>query len=56
MKTQDIGNNETISRGMTKVNGMYLAMTYADSKWFKTEKGAARWLEARNIRPDGSRI
>ena len=56
METQDLGNNETTSRGLTKVNGMYLALTYADSKWFKTQAGATKWLERRGIRPDGSRI
>lgn len=56
MFTQDQGNNETISRGMKECNGRFLALTFSESKWFATRKGAEKWLERRNIRPDGTRI
>jgi len=44
--TIDLGNNSSISRGITKNNdGTYLAMTFSKSKEFKTLKGAQRWME-----------
>ena len=45
----DLGNNEEISKGITKQNdGTYLAMTFTQSKYFKTLKGAQKWMEKRN--------
>ena len=47
-KTVDLGNNETVSRGVfPQADGTFLAMTFTTSKTFKTEKGALRWLAAR---------
>jgi len=47
-KTINTGNNETLSRGVFKNNdGTFTAMTYSQSKTFKTEAGARRWLAAR---------
>lgn len=47
-KTIDLGNNEVASRGVFKNNdGTFTAMTYTQSKTFKTEAGAKRWLAAR---------
>jgi len=44
MTTLDLGNNESVSRGVFRQNdGTLLAMTYTQSKEFKTEKGAIRW-------------
>ena len=44
MKTLDLGNNETISSGITKENdGTFTAMTFTQSKNFRTLKGAQRW-------------
>jgi hypothetical protein len=41
----NLGNNETISRGITKnSDGTYTAMTFTQSKTFKTLKGAEKWL------------
>lgn len=41
----DLGNNETISRGINKNNdGTFTAMTFSQSKTFKTMKGAQKWL------------
>ena len=43
-ETIDTGNNESMSRGVFHMpNGMWLAMTFSRSKWFKTERGARRW-------------
>lgn len=44
----DLGNNETISRGIhAETDGTFTAMTFTRSKNFKTLKGAQRWLAAR---------
>lgn len=56
MKTMNLGNNESLSRGMKQTPQGFLCLTYAESKWFKTAKGGAAWLAKRNINPDGSRI
>lgn len=38
----------TLSRGITKTqDGTYLAMTFSQSKEFKTLKGAQNWMEKR---------
>jgi len=48
MKTLNLGNNETISKGISKNNdGTYTALTFSQSKTFKTVKGAEKWLEKR---------
>ena len=48
-KTIDLGNNETVSRGVfPQADGTFLAMTFTTSKTFKTLAGAVRWLEARS--------
>jgi hypothetical protein len=44
-------NNETLTRGIFKnADGTYTAMTFTQSKDFKTLKGAQKWLEARTAR------
>jgi hypothetical protein len=44
----DLGNNETISRGISKnSDGTFTAMTFTKSKTFKTQAGAIKWLSAR---------
>jgi hypothetical protein len=46
MKTLDLGNNETISKGIIENNdGTFTAITFTRSKNFKTRKGAERWIE-----------
>ncbi len=51
MKTLDIGNGETISSGITKnSDGTFTAMTFTQSKTFKTLKGAERWLARKQSR------
>jgi len=48
MTTLDLGNNETLSKGINKnSDGTYTAMTFTKSKDFKTLKGAEKWLAAR---------
>lgn len=43
--TIDLGNNESISRGVfAQPDGLFLAMTFTQSKTFKTRVGAERWL------------
>ena len=45
----DLGNNEAISQGiMSNNNGTFTAMTFSQSKDFKTLKGAQKWLAARS--------
>jgi hypothetical protein len=57
MKTLDLGNNEEKSRGMAKMpSGEYLALTYSQSKTFKTEAGAIKWLAQKGLQPNGDRI
>ena len=41
----DLGNNETISKGIFKnADGTFTALTFSSSKTFKTYAGAVRWL------------
>ena len=48
MKTLDLGNNETLSKGISKnADGTFTAVTFTKSKDFKTLKGAEKWLAAR---------
>jgi hypothetical protein len=54
--TQDQGNNETISRGVFELHGKFTALTFSESKTFKTRAGAEKWLAKRGYRADGSRI
>jgi hypothetical protein len=45
MTTLDLGNNESVSTGITKnSDGSYTAMTFTQSKEFTTLKGAEAWL------------
>lgn len=55
MHTQDQGNNETISRGVFELRGQFTALTFSESKTFKTRKHAEAWLAKRGFNPDGSR-
>jgi len=44
LEVLDLGNNESISKGVVdNNNGTFTAMTYTQSKTFKTQKGAERW-------------
>lgn len=54
--TTNLGNNESVSRGMTRCGDGWLALTSVESKTFKTERGAVAWLARRGLRADGSRV
>lgn len=56
-QTLDLGNNETIRRGLVRLaGGGFLALTYGQSKTYKSEAAAIKWLARRNVNPDGTRI
>ena len=43
--TIDLGNNESMSRGIfPQPDGSFIAMTFTQSKTFKTRAGAEKWL------------
>lgn len=44
-QTLDLGNNETIKRGIIEENdGTFTAFTFTRSKNFKTRQGAEKWF------------
>ena len=44
-KTIELGNNERVSRGVFQnSDGSWTAMTFTQSKTFKTQAGAEKWL------------
>ncbi len=45
--TIDLGNHETISRGVFPCAGGFLALDFTASRTFKTLGGANRWLARR---------
>ncbi len=46
MTKLDLGNNESVSRGIYKnTDGTFTAMTFTKSKDFKTQKSAERWMD-----------
>lgn len=48
MNKLDLGNNEALSTGIAKnSDGTYTALTFTQSKTFKTVKGAEKWLAKR---------
>lgn len=56
MHTQDQGNNESIGRGVFELNGKFTALTFAESKTFKTRAGAVKWLAKRGYDANGRKI
>jgi len=48
-------NHSSQKRGVFPVSGGYVAMTYAESKHFKTWAGASKWLGRRGFNHDGTR-
>ena len=56
MQVLDLGNNESVSVGVSRLNEGFVAMTLTQSKTFKTEKGAIAWLKKRGYNSDGTRI
>lgn len=49
MQTLNQGNNEQISRGIVQTEGGFLALTFTQSKEFKTYSGALKWLTKRGV-------
>jgi hypothetical protein len=48
MNVIDLGNNEQVSTGMFKnSDGTFTAVTFSQSKTFKTQAGAEKWLAKR---------
>ena len=48
MKTLNTGNNESLVKGVFANNdGTFTAVTFSQSKTFKTAKGAEKWLAKR---------
>jgi hypothetical protein len=49
MKALNTGNNESLVKGVfANEDGTFTAMTFTQSKTFKTAKGAEKWLAARS--------
>jgi hypothetical protein len=49
MQVLDLGNNEKITRGIVETADGFLALTFTQSKTFKTRAGAVKWLAARGV-------
>ena len=48
MKTLNTGNNESLVKGIfANSDGTFTALTFTQSKTFKTEAGAKKWLAKR---------
>lgn len=53
----DRSQGSGMARGMEQQpDGQWLALTFTESKYFKTQSGAEKWLKKRGTNPDGSRI
>ena len=47
-ETLDLGNNESLTRGVFEnTDGTFTALTFSQSKEFKTRKGAEKWFAGR---------
>lgn len=49
MQALNQGNNEQISRGLVETADGFLALTFAQSKAFKSHAAAVRWLAKRGV-------
>lgn len=49
MQTLNQGNNEQLCRGLSAVEGGFLAMTFTQSKTFKSRTAAVRWLAKHGV-------
>lgn len=49
MQNLNQGNNEQISRGLVEAADGFLALTFTQSKSFKTRSAAVRWLAKRGV-------
>ena len=53
----DLGNNELLTRGLfPQSDGSFIAMTYTESRDFKTQAGALAWLADRGLDAAGNRL
>lgn len=52
----DFGNNETMGRGIVEVSGSFVAMTFTETRTFKTLNGAIRFLKRHGLGRFGNRI
>jgi hypothetical protein len=49
MKKLNTGNNESLVKGVfANQDGTFTAVTFTQSKTFKTAKGANKWIQARS--------
>jgi len=53
--TTDCGNNESAVREIVQDSGSFLALTFTDSRTFKSYSGAVAWLAKRGYNADGTR-
>lgn len=49
MQTLNRGNNEQVSRGLVETADGFMALTFTQSKTFKTRPAAVRWLAKRGV-------
>jgi hypothetical protein len=49
MQTLNQDNNEQIGRGLAVIEGGFIAMTFTQSKTFKSRVAAVRWLAKRGV-------
>jgi hypothetical protein len=58
--SHDLGNNESYSIGISKFSSEqskpWLAITGTQSQWFKTFRGAEKWLAKRGYDAHGKKI
>lgn len=56
MKTHKYGSCETWKTGIDRnSDGTYTAITWSDSKTFKTLKGAREWIKSKGYNIDGTK-
>lgn len=48
--TINLGNNESVSCGVFEGPNGFLALTFTQSKTFKTRKGAEAWLARKGVK------
>jgi hypothetical protein len=53
--TTDCGNNESAVRGVVQDADSFLALTFTDSRTFKSYSGAVAWLAKRGYNADGTK-
>lgn len=56
MKITDFGNNEQMGRGIVQVGKTYVAMTFTQTRTFKTLDGAVKFLAKFGLNQYGERV